>query len=454
MNIHLIAIGGAVMHNLAIALSQKGDHVTGSDDEIFDPALSKLKKYHLMPDKIGWFPEKIHAGLDAIILGMHARIDNPELKRAQELSIPIYSFPEYIYEHSKHKKRVVIGGSHGKTTTTAMIMHVLGYVNMDFDYLVGAQLAGYELTVQLTDSAPVIILEGDEYPDSALNKTPKFHIYKADVGVITGIAWDHVNVFPTFDLYKEQFKIFSEQIPSDGKLIFNADDAVLNQLISTSKLKCKAVGYHLPSYKIIEEQVVMEHGGIAYPLQIFGQHNLLNLMAAWNICNDLGVSDTDFLTAIQSFTGAAKRLELVARNEHTAFYKDFAHSPSKLKATIHAVRELYPHRKLVACMELHTYSSLNKNFLKEYENCMRAADERVVYFNDHTIALKKLDPISIEEVKQYFNDDQLIVITDSQKLRDYLIAKEWRNKNLLMMSSGNFDGLDLNELSTFVVNPE
>lgn len=452
MNIHFIAIGGAVMHNLAIALALKGDHITGSDDEIFDPALSKLKKYNLLPDRTGWFPEKIHTGLDAIILGMHARIDNPELKKAQEMKIPIYSFPEFIYEHSKNKKRIVIGGSHGKTTTTAMIMHVLGYMNLNFDYMVGAQLQGYELTVKLSHDAPVILLEGDEYPDSAIHKTPKFHIYKADVGVITGIAWDHVNVFPTFELYQEQFKIFAEQIPSEGKLVYNADDPVLNQLIERSQLKCKAIGYRLPNYKLEDEQVIIEHAGTEYPLEVFGQHNLLNLMAAWNICNDLGISDTNFLTAIQSFTGAAKRLELVGKNEHTAFYRDFAHSPSKLKATINAVRELYPRRELVACMELHTYSSLNKSFLKEYENCMNEADKRIVYFNNHTIELKKLEPLTVEEVKRFFNDDKLIVINDSKALLHHLLSINWNNKNLLMMSSGNFDGLDMNELSTFVMN--
>ncbi len=450
-NIHFIAIGGAVMHNLAIALKLKGYHITGSDDEIFDPAYSKLERNGLLPKQTGWNAENINTGLDAIILGMHAKSDNPELLKAQELKIPIYSFPEFIYEQSKNKKRIVIGGSHGKTTTTAMIMHVLGFMNMDFDYMVGAQLQGYELTVKLSEDAPVIILEGDEYPDSALTKTPKFHIYKADVGVITGIAWDHVNVFPTFDLYKEQFKRFAEMIPANGKLIFNAADETLKYLISHSNLTSKVIGYELPFYKVLDNQVVIEHGGFEYPLEIFGQHNLLNLMAAWNVCNDISINDVDFLTAIQSFTGAAKRLELVAENNHTAFYKDFAHSPSKLKATINAMREKFPQRKLIACMELHTYSSLNKNFLQEYKGCMMNADERIVYYNQHTIELKRLENITPQEIKTFFADDKLIVITDKNELRERLISKNWKEANLLLMSSGNFDGLDLTELSNFVI---
>jgi UDP-N-acetylmuramate: L-alanyl-gamma-D-glutamyl-meso-diaminopimelate ligase len=451
-HIHFIAIGGAVMHNLAIALKLKGYHITGSDDEIFDPAYSKLQKHNLLPSQTGWQADNIHSGIDAIILGMHAKSDNPELIKAQQLNIPIYSFPEFIYEQSKTKKRIVIGGSHGKTTTTAMIMHVLGFMNLDFDYLVGAQLQGYELTVKLSEHAPLIIIEGDEYPDSALTKTPKFHIYKADIGVITGIAWDHVNVFPTFELYKEQFKLFAEMIPTTGKLIYNATDDTLKDLIKHSHIHSKAIGYELPFYKITDNQVVIEHSGIEYPLEVFGQHNLLNLMAAWNVCNDIGVNDVDFLTAIQSFTGAAKRLELVAENDTTAFYKDFAHSPSKLKATINAMREKYPRRKLIACMELHTYSSLNKNFLHEYKGCMANADERIVYYNQHTIELKRLENISPEEVKSYFADEDLIVITDKNEIRKRLLSKNWNQTNLLLMSSGNFDGLDLNELSTFVVN--
>lgn len=451
-NIHFIAIGGAVMHNLAIALKNKGYKITGSDDEIFDPALTKLKKHNLLPEIIGWDANKIHPELHAVILGMHAKSDNPELIRAQELNIPIYSFPEFIYEQSKNKKRIVIGGSHGKTTTTAMIMHVLGYKGVDFDYMVGAQLQGYELTVRLSESAPVILLEGDEYPDSALNQTPKFHIYEANTGVITGIAWDHVNVFPTFESYKKQFRIFAENIPADGRLIYNQTDSVLDELIAESSIRCKIVGYELPSYQVIQNKVVISHGGIEYPLEIFGQHNLLNLMAAWNVCNELGISDTEFLTAIQSFTGAAKRLELIAEQEHSAIYKDFAHSPSKLKATIQAMREKYPNRKLVACMELHTYSSLNKKFLMEYAGSMKAADHRYVYFNDHTIALKRLESIAPSEIKHFFNDEELIVLTDKKELREALLATNWTDCNLLMMSSGNFDGLDLTELSTFVIN--
>ena len=449
MRIHFIAIGGSIMHNLAIALKQKGYQITGSDDEIFDPALSKLKKYALLPETMGWNESRITPDLDCVILGMHAHADNPELAKAKSLKLPIYSFPEFIYEQSKNKKRVVIGGSHGKTTTTAMIMHVLKSLNKDFDFMVGAQLQGFELTVRLSD-APVIILEGDEYPDSAINKTPKFHLYKADIGVITGIAWDHINVFPTFDSYVNSFKIFSEDIPSDGALIYNVEDVEVEKMVSSSNVKATKVPYSTPTYTNRNGKIVLSHQGVEYELSVFGKHNLQNMMAAFNVCKRLGVSDNDFFTSIQSFTGAAKRLEHVATVGTTTIYKDFAHSPSKLKATINAVKELYPDRKLTACLELHTYSSLNKNFLKEYDNSMTQADERVVFYSPHAVEMKRMDPIDPAYLKEAFGDKMLKIFTEQKQLTDYLKQTDWQNRNLLMMSSGTFDGLDYAALGTFV----
>ena len=450
MRIHFIAIGGAVMHNLAIALKNKGNIVTGSDDEIFDPAYSKLKKYDLLPKQEGWFESNITIDIDAIILGMHAKSDNLELAKAKSLNIPIYSFPEFIYEQSKNQKRIVIGGSHGKTSTTAMIMHVLGKLKMDFDFMVGAQLEGFELTVRLSNTAPIIILEGDEYPDSAINKTPKFHLYKADIAVITGIAWDHINVFPTYDLYKEQFKIFAEMIPKNGALIFCKEDIELDNLISKANVTSKVIPYSAPQFTILNGATFISSENNQYQLSVFGKHNLQNMMAAKYVCNELGISDKDFLDAIQSFTGASKRLELVSKNDSCVIYKDFAHSPSKLKATIAAVKEQFPNRKLTACLELHTYSSLNKNFLSEYKNSMSQADEKFVYYNEHTLAIKKLEQLDPEEVKKYFGDLDIVVITDKNQLIEKLKSISWVERNLLMMSSGTYDGLNWNELSTFV----
>ncbi|HZG00992.1 MAG TPA: Mur ligase family protein [Chitinophagales bacterium] len=449
MRIHFIAIGGSIMHNLAIALKQKGYQITGSDDEIFDPALSKLKKYALLPETMGWDAENITPELDCVILGMHAHADNPELAKAKSLNIPIYSFPEFIYEQSKNKKRVVIGGSHGKTTTTAMIMHVLKSLGKDFDFMVGAQLQGFELTVRLSD-APVIILEGDEYPDSAINKTPKLHLYQADIGVITGIAWDHINIFPTFESYVESFKIFSGNIPADGALIYNQEDDEVMRMVSTLNIKATQVPYVTPPYTTKDGKIIVRHQGVDYEMSVFGKHNLQNMKAAYFVCLELGVRDAQFFTAIQSFTGAAKRLEHVATVGTTVIYKDFAHSPSKLKATVNAVKELYPERKLTACLELHTYSSLNKDFIKEYHESMTQADDRAVFYSPHAVEMKRMEPIDPHSLKDAFGDKELNVFTEQKQLTDYLKKTNWQNRNLLMMSSGTFDGLDYTGLATFV----
>ncbi|MEM7162905.1 MAG: Mur ligase family protein, partial [Bacteroidota bacterium] len=373
MKIHLIAIGGAAMHNVAIALHQKGYQVSGSDDQIFDPSKSRLEKYGLLPDSFGWNPERITSDIDVIILGMHARLDNPELKKAQDLGLKIYSYPEYIFEQSKKKKRVVIGGSHGKTSTTAMILHVLDYCKIDNDYMVGAQLEGFDCMVKLSD-APIIILEGDEYLSSPIDRRPKFHWYKPHIAVLTGIAWDHINVFPTFQNYVEQFEIFVKSIESDGLLVYYEDDSEMKKIALESS-GLRTIAYAAHDYRIEEGETKLIYNEQIISVHIFGEHNLQNLNAAYNVCRELGVSSADFYEAIQTFKGAARRLETLVDGANYKIFKDFAHSPSKLKATTNAVKNQWPGRRLVACMELHTFSSLTSNFLKEYKGTMGEADK-------------------------------------------------------------------------------
>ncbi len=443
MRIHLIAIGGSAMHNMALALHSKGYNITGSDDEINEPSKSRLEKVGLLPKEIGWFPDKIDKNIDAIILGMHAREDNPELIKAKELGLKIFSYPEYIYEQTKDKTRVVIGGSHGKTTITAMILHVLHTLNIDTDYMVGAQLTGFTNMVKLSKEAPIAIIEGDEYLSSPIDRRPKFHLYMPIIAVLSGIAWDHINVFPTFEIYVEQFTKFINLIEKNGSLFYNSDDAVLSDTAQkASNSGISKVAYSIPKHKIENgiTSLITDKGDV--PLLIFGNHNLMNLNAAKLVCNKLNVSDDNFYKAIQSFKGAAKRLELVHKTNDFAFYKDFAHSPSKLKATTDAVNKQYPNRKLIACMELHTFSSLTEDFLKEYNGAMDNSFEAIVYFNPHTIAHKKLKPITEEQVKQAFNRKDLKCFTDSKSLMEYLQKLQFKNHNLLMMSSGNFDGID------------
>tara|TARA_Y100001968_G_C19376845_1_gene728124 strand:- start:134 stop:1459 length:1326 start_codon:yes stop_codon:yes gene_type:complete len=441
MNIHLIAIGGSAMHNLALALHHKGYKITGSDDAIFSPSKERLSKYKLLPKKIGWFPEKITNNLDSIILGMHARNNNPELKKAKELGIPIYSYPEYIYEQSKNKKRIVIGGSHGKTSITAMILHVLENLNIDCDYMVGAQLEGFETMVKLSRDAPCIILEGDEYLSSPIDRRPKFHLYKPHIAVLSGIAWDHINVFPTWKIYIDQFRIFKNMIKDT--LIYCHEDKELVKL-AKEKTKCKLIPYSTPQHKIIDG-ITSVHNT---ELLIFGNHNLQNLNAAKLVCKELGVSEKDFLNQISNFKGASNRLELVKKTENAAIYKDFAHSPSKLKATCLAMKKQFKKRKLIACMELHTFSSLNKDFLKEYKHSMNEADTSIVYFSPEAIEHKKLSSITTQQVHTAFQRKDLIIFTDSNKLEEFLKSQEWKNKNLLMMSSGNFNNINLEKLIT------
>jgi UDP-N-acetylmuramate: L-alanyl-gamma-D-glutamyl-meso-diaminopimelate ligase len=448
MKIHFIAIGGSAMHNLAIAMHKKGFTITGSDDEIEEPSRSRLETLGLLPPIMGWFPEKLDKSTDAVILGMHARADNPELVKAKELGIRIYSYPEYIYEQTKDKIRIVVGGSHGKTTITAMILHVLHAMKIDCDYLVGAQLEGFDTMVRLTREAGIAVIEGDEYLSSPIDRRPKFHLYHPNIAVLSGIAWDHINVFPTFEKYLEQFRIFIDLIEQNGSLVYCVADKEVKIISENARAGIHTFPYGIPSYRVDDGETILidDKTGTEYPLIIFGEHNLMNLNGARLVCNQVGVNDVDFYLAIRSFKGAAKRLELVTRSRDFALYKDFAHSPSKLKATAAAVKKQFPNRRLVACMELHTFSSLNEDFLNEYQLAMAVADEAYVYFNPHTIAHKKLKTISPDHVKKAFGGDNLTVITDSKELIELLKKKSWTNSNLLMMSSGNFDGVDFNRL--------
>jgi UDP-N-acetylmuramate: L-alanyl-gamma-D-glutamyl-meso-diaminopimelate ligase len=439
------------MHNLAIALHKKGYQVTGSDDAIFEPSSTRLANYGLLPAKMGWYEKNITEDLDAIILGMHALTDNPELLMAQELGLKIYSYPEYIYEQTKEKLRVVIGGSHGKTTITSMILHVLNYYGRDIDYLVGAQLAGFDTMVKITDSAAVIIIEGDEYLASPIDRRPKFHLYKANIAVISGIAWDHINVFPTYADYTRQFEIFIDTIQPGGTLIYCKADHDLNDIATASKAPIAKIPYDIPDHRI--------DNGITYllpsetPLEVFGDHNLMNLNAAKLVCQQLNITEADFNTAISSFTGAAKRLEIVSIKDSTNVYKDFAHSPSKLKATIEAVKMQFPVRRLVACIELHTFSSLNKNFLSQYDSSMSKADVAIVFIDKKTFLHKKMEPFTEKDVQFAFKDDRIVFFDEISLLETYLTNMSYRDTNLLMMSSGNYSGLDLvnlaRELNTF-----
>lgn len=447
MNVHFIAIGGSAMHNLAIALHRKGYMVTGSDDEIFEPAKSRLFNSGILPEKVGWNAENIHAGLDAIILGMHARADNPELIKAQELGLKIYSYPEFLYEQARDKKRIVIGGSHGKTTITAMILHVLNKAGIDADYMVGAQLEGFDVMVKLSENADIMVFEGDEYLTSALDRRPKFHVYQPHIALISGIAWDHVNVFPTFDNYVEQFSIFANLVPEKGRLIYCAEDAQVVKVAEDVKHHIQKYPYFRPEYSIIDGITYVKCDNESIPLKIFGYHNMLNLEGARLVCEALGIGKSAFYNMISSFTGASKRLELVAKNQSGAIYKDFAHSPSKLKATVNAVKEQFPNRKLIAVMELHTYSSLNINFLDEYKNSMDLADTAIVFYSRHALELKRLPFFSTEDVARAFKRDDILVFNEKDQLYNALVSMAWKDANLLLMSSGNFDGINLKELS-------
>ena len=441
-NYHFIAIGGAVMHNLALALVEKGYQVTGSDDEIYEPSRTRLEKAGILPAEYGWFPEKITSKLDGIILGMHARIDNPELVKAQELGIPVFSFPEFIFNQSQNKKRVIVAGSHGKTSITSVILHVLKDQKVDFDYLVGAQIEGFNLMVKLSD-APVIIIEGDEYLTSPLDRTPKFFHYKHDIALVSGIAWDHYNVFPDFDEYKEQFSKLMDLTPELGELIYCEADPLVKEAAEKSEISAKKTAYKAHPALILEGKTFLETEDGLVPIYIFGEHNLQNLQDAMDICLALGLTKEQFYESIQTFKGAAKRQELLMQTDNSSLFRDFAHAPSKLKATVSAVKTQFPNRKLVAVQELHTYSSLNKEFLPNYAKSMEAADLAIIYLDPHAVALKKLELMDEETLRDGFQRPDLKLFTDSKDLKEFLLAQDYTNSNLLLMSSGSYDKMDL-----------
>jgi UDP-N-acetylmuramate: L-alanyl-gamma-D-glutamyl-meso-diaminopimelate ligase len=444
MKVHFISIGGSVMHQLAIALKKKGYEVTGSDDEIFEPARKNLSDRGLLPPQEGWFTGNIQPGIDAVILGMHAKNDNPELLKAQELGLKIYSFPEYIYQESRNKTRVIVGGSHGKTTTTSMIMHVLKKAQKDFDYLVGARLEGFEQSVNITN-APVIVCEGDEYPASVIEKRPKFHFFFPHIAILTGIAWDHINVFPTFEFYLEQFIIFINKIEKGGMLIYNETDPVLDKLVKAHmRSDIRYQPYGVPRHSIENGQTALTIDGSASALKVFGDHNLMNLNAAYYACRELGVDAASFVEAISTFTGAAKRLELMASSSSVNVYRDFAHAPSKVKASIEAVKQQFPQRKLFAILELHTYSSLNEAFMSEYKGAFDKADVGVVFYSKHALELKRMPDLPPEKVIKGFGKEGLLVMNDKNELWEFLRQQNFSNANVLLMSSGNYDGLDMN----------
>lgn len=446
MNIHFIAIGGSAMHNLAIALQQKGHTVTGSDDVIHEPSKSRLAAKGLLPKAWGWFPENIDTTIDAIILGMHAKPDNTELLKAQQLGLKIYSYPEFLYEQSKDKTRVVIGGSHGKTTITAMILHVMHFCKIEVDYMVGAQLKGFDTMVHLTNENEFIVLEGDEYLSSPIDRRPKFHLYIPNIALLSGIAWDHINVFPTFDNYVEQFRIFVDAIKSGGIMVYNEEDSIVKEVVEHSDNKIKKYPYQTPEYTIKNGTtfLVTEVGVI--PLEIFGKHNLQNLAGAKLICQQMGVSANNFYEAIASFKGADKRLEKIGESKTSVIFKDFAHSPSKVQATTNAVKAQYNNIKVIACLELHTYSSLNADFLSQYQNALDAADVAIVFYSPDAIAIKQLAEISATQIKAAFKRDDLHVFTNPKAFSDYLFSLNLADTALLLMSSGNYGGLDFEKL--------
>ena len=446
MNVHFIAIGGAAMHNLALALHNKGYNVTGSDDTIFDPSKSRLEAKGLLPESFGWFPEKVTSDIDAIVLGMHAKGDNPELLKAQELGLKIYSYPEFLYEQSKNKTRVVIGGSHGKTTITSMILYVMHYHDRDVDYMVGAQLEGFDVMVKLTEDNDFIVLEGDEYLSSPIDRRPKFHLYKPNIALLSGIAWDHINVFPTYENYVEQFSIFVDSIVRGGSINYNEEDIEVKRVAEASENQIRKLPYQTPEYTIENGETLLDTPEGPMPIEVFGAHNLNNLAGAKWICQHMGIDEDDFYEAISTFKGASKRLEKIAESNTSVAYKDFAHSPSKVKATTEAVKAQYKDKEVFACLELHTYSSLNAEFLKEYKGALDTADKAVVFYSPHAVEIKKLDEVSHQQIADAFERDDLIIYTNPQDFKDFLFSQNFENRALLLMSSGNYGGLDFDEI--------
>lgn len=450
--IHFISIGGSAMHNLALALHHQGYVITGSDDEIYEPSRTRLRQYDLLPAETGWFLDRIHADLDAVIVGMHARRDNPELAKAQELGLPIYSYPEYIYQQSQQKQRVVIAGSHGKTTITSMILHVLQYHNRQFDYLVGAQLEGFETMARLTPETPLIVIEGDEYASSPIDPRPKFLHYQPHIALISGIAWDHVNIYPTWEQYVDQFESLAEAMPKAGVLIFDETDDMLDIIGQKERADITKVPYVAHPNKVVQGQtMLLTKQGRQIPVQVFGEHNMKNIAGAMTVCDRIGITEEQFYEAIPTFKGANRRLEKIAESGGRIVFRDFAHAPSKVDATTEAVRNQFPGKRVLAVVELHTFSSLNKDFLPQYKGCLASADVALVYFDAHTLAAKQLEPITAEDIFNAFGQPNLRVFTNSTELQQYIIEQRNAADIFLLMSSGTFGGLDITSLTQNLV---
>ena len=447
--VHFIAIGGSAMHNLAIALHRKGYEVTGSDDEIFEPSRTRLKNEGILPEELGWHPEKLDDSYESVILGMHARIDNPELIRAQELGLKVYSYPEYLYEQSKDKTRIVIGGSHGKTTITSMILHVMKHAGIETDFMVGAQLEGFDVMVRLSETAKYMVIEGDEYLTSPIDRVPKFHKYHPHIAVISGIGWDHVNVFPTFDSYLEQFRIYVDTIENGGCLIFDNNDLEARKIADNSKVP--AYGYETHQYAIDNENVYLIYNDKKVKVQIFGEHNMKNINAAYNVCKQVGISDDVFYDAIASFKGAARRLELLfeSKDRNNLIFRDFAHAPSKVVATVKALREQYKERFLIVVFELHTYSSLSEVFIDHYEHCLDNCDKAIVFYDPHAVAIKKLDLMSDERIVEGFARKDIQVVHSKAELMNVIENLPKENVVGGFMSSGDFNGLTKEDLEIY-----
>ncbi|ALM07904.1 peptidoglycan synthetase [Sediminicola sp. YIK13] len=452
MHIHFIAIGGSAMHNLALALHHKGYVITGSDDVIFEPSKGRLEAKGLLPKAFGWYPENIHQGLDAVILGMHAKPNNPELLKAQDMGLKIYSYPEFLYEQSKHKTRVVIGGSHGKTTITSMILHVLDYHDRQVDYMVGAQLEGFDRMVHLTEENDFIVLEGDEYLSSPIDRRPKFHLYKPNIALLSGIAWDHINVFPTYENYVEQFQIFVDSIVKGGSITYNIEDSEVKRVVEASENSIRKLPYETPAYTVENGETLLETEEGPMPIGVFGKHNLSNLAGAKWICQNMGIDEADFYEAIATFKGASKRLEKIGEGRSSIAYKDFAHSPSKVAATTRAVKEQYKDKKLLACLELHTYSSLNAEFLKEYKGALEFADEAVVFYSPESVKIKQLEEVTKDQIAAAFERTDLKIYTDALSFKEFLFRQNFDDSVLLLMSSGNYGGLDFDEVKGLMDN--
>ncbi len=447
MHIHFIAIGGSAMHNLALSLQKKGHVITGSDDVIFEPSKSRLEAKGLLPNGFGWFPEKINEGLDAVILGMHAKADNPELLKAKQLGLKIYSYPEFLYEQSKFKTRVVIAGSHGKTTITSMILHVLRYHEIDVDYMVGAQLDGYTDMVHLTDENDFMVLEGDEYLSSAIDRRPKFHLYRPNIALLSGIAWDHINVFPTFENYVEQFRIFVDSIVKGGSITYCEANPEVKKIVEATENPIRKFPYTVPAYRVEDGMTLLETEEGEMPLEIFGEHNLTNLAGAKWICQQMGVDEEDFYEAIATFKGASKRLQKIAEGNNCIAFKDFAHAPSKVMATVKAVKEQFPNRKLLACLELHTYSSLNPEFLEQYRGTLDQADQAVVFYSLDALKIKGMPEVAPKQILNAFGKQDITVFTDAKDFQEFVYGQHFENATLLLMSSGNYGGLDFDKLA-------